>query len=244
MSTKPAFSSLRALPALLALPLATLAACNWNEVEDGRLGVVELTPSDCGQPGCDLDDGIAVGGALDISLSGKDGADAYDLRLVSSAPWIVDVTASDPFGPSPRFRVQGTGAGVADLVVIDRYGYEIDYLPVEVATISGFDVNAFAAGMTMTRVPGVGQVIEVTTGTEIELDVDGTSRGLVLTGEVQYLVEIDAAIAGTMKAGSAPARGELSFTAPSGAHDLVFRAPGGASERIRIIGENALEPTR
>ena len=40
------------------------------------------------------------------------------------------------------------------------------------------------------------------------------------------------------------ARGELSFTAPSGAHDIVVRAPGGASERIRIIGENALEPTR
>ena len=72
---------------LLALPFASFAACTWNEVEDGRLGRLEMTPSECGQPGCDLDDGIAVGGTLDLSLRAKDNVDISDLRLVSSASW-------------------------------------------------------------------------------------------------------------------------------------------------------------
>jgi hypothetical protein len=234
---------LSALSALLALPLASLAACNWNEVEQGRLGVVELTPSDCGQPGCDLDDGVAVGGSLEITLAGQDGVDVSDLRLISSAPWILEVT-EEQWGLEPRFRVLGRGAGLADLIAIDRYGYEVDYLPVEVATISAFEVVAIADGMTMSTVPGLGRLIEVPAGTELELEVDGTSRGRVLTGDVQLLVEIDGAIAAAMMPGSDPARGELRFRAPSGTHDLVFRAPGGASERVRIVGGNALEPTR
>ncbi len=229
---------------LLALPLASLAACNWNEVEDGRLGLLEMTPSECGQPGCDLDDGIAVGGTLDVSLRGKDGASASDLRLISSAPWIVDVIATEDTGLEPRFRIAGNAAGLADLIAIDRYGYEVDYLPVEVATIAGFEVAAVADGMQMSTVPGLGELIEVTAGTEVELDVEGTSRGRVLTGDVQLLVELDAALAAAMLPGSDPARGELHFRAPAGSHDVVFTAPGGARTQVRVVGKNALEPTR
>jgi hypothetical protein len=232
------------LSLLLALPLSATAACNWNEVEDGRLGRLELTPSECGQPGCDLDDGIAVGGALSVSVRGKDGIDATGVRLVSSAPWIVDVIDGDDFGSEPSFRVVGEAAGLADLIAIDRYGYELDYLPVEVAAIADFDVTAIADGMTMSSAPGVGRVLEVTTGTEIELELDGTSRGRVLTGDVQLLAQLDAALAGAMLPGSDPARGELHFRAPSGSHDMAFTAPGGARMVVRVIGANALEPTR
>lgn len=232
------------LPLFLALPLASVTACTWNTVADGRLGRLEMIPSDCGQPGCDLGDGIALGGALDLALRGKAGVDASDLHLVSSAPWIVDVLSTEASGTEPRFRIVGNGAGLADLSAVDRYGYEVDYVPVEVATIAGFDVAATADGMVESTVPGVGQVFEVTAGTDVRLEVDGTSRGRVLTGDVQLLVEIDAALAAAMLPGSDPARGELHFEAPAGTHDLAFTAPGGAREQVRIVGKSALVPTR
>lgn len=235
-------SSLSSL--LVALPLASLAACNWNEVEDGRLGRVQMTPSDCGRPGCDLDDGIAVGGALDVTLTGKDGVDASRLQLVSSAPWIVDVLGTEDVGAEPSFRIAGQNAGLAELVAIDEYGYEVDYLPVEVAAIAGFDVSAIADGMTMSSVPGVGRVLDVTTSTEVTIHLEGTSRGRALIGDVQLLAELDAALANAMLPGSDPARGELHFHAPSGTHDMAFTAPGGARETIRVVGHNAIEPTR
>lgn len=55
-----AVMSKRLLPLLASLPLSLLAACEWNEVEQGRLGQLELVPSDCGRAYCDLDDGIAT----------------------------------------------------------------------------------------------------------------------------------------------------------------------------------------
>ena len=228
---------------LLALPFASLAACTWNEVEDGRLGRLEMIPSECGQPGCDLDDGIAVGGSLDLSLRGKDGFDASDLRLVSSAPWIVDIIASETFGSEPSFRIVGNNAGDADLIAVDRYGYEVDYLPVEVAAIAGFDVAAIGDGLTMTAVVGA-QLLEVTTGTEVTLDVDGTARGRVLTGDVLLLTQLDGPLATALLPDSDAGRGQLHFRAPSGTNDVRFTAPGGARQTVRVVGKNAIEPTR
>lgn len=229
---------------LLALPLSSLAACNWNEVEDGRLGRLEMIPSECGQLGCDLDDGIAVGGSLDLSLRGKAGFDASGLRLVSSAPWVVDIVTVEDIGLEPRFRIAGYNPGLADLIAIDGAGYEVDYLPVEVAAIAGFDVTANADNMSMYTQPGLGEVIEVFAGTDVQVEVDGTSRGRALTGDVQLLVELDAALAGAMIPGSDPARGELHFRAPSGTHDAVFHAPGGATQVVRVVGKPAIQPTR
>ncbi len=226
------------LPLLLALPFASLAACNWNDVEQGRLGRVEMIPSSCGQPGCDLDDGIAVGGALELEVRAKDGLDASDLGLVSSAPWIVDVVRLDSFGGSPSFALRGIGAGRADLIAIDRYGYEVDYLPVEVAAIAGFEISASATGLTELTLPGLGGVFEVTEGTDVDLRIVGTSRGRELTGEVQLTVALDAALATAMLPGADPGRGELRFRAPSGSHDVQVIAPGGARTQLRVIGKS------
>ena len=231
------------LPLLLALPFASLAACNWNEVETGRLGRVELTPSNCGQPGCDLDSGLAVGGSLDLSLQGKNGLDVSDLRLVSSAPWLVEVRPNGFDGLVPTFSLLGNAAGLADLIVVDRYGYEVDYLPVEVATIADFDVTVVADGMIESLSSGI-RTFEVNAGAQVTVHVDGTSRGQVLMGEVQLLAELDAAIATSLAPASDPARGDLSFTAPLGNHDVVFTAPGGTRVQLRIVGRGVVTPTR
>ncbi|MBK7077122.1 MAG: hypothetical protein IPH44_33005 [Myxococcales bacterium] len=221
---------------LAALPLATTAACQWNEVETGKNGLVQLTPDDCGQLGCDLDDGVAVGGALTIRLSGTDGRSAADLELVSSAPWVIDVIDADTFGSEPEFRMLGTGAGRADLIVIDRAGYEIDYLPIEVATISAFALDARAAGLTELTVVGADRAFQAPVGADLELDVSGEAFGRQLTGDVQFLVELDQAIATAMKADADVARGHLHLTMPAGDHALRVTAPGGASQRILLLG--------
>ena len=226
-------TSLRLSALLLALPLTTAVACDWNEVETGRNGLVELVPSECGRPGCDLDDGVAVGGALTITLQGVDGRDADDLRLVSSAPWIVDVIASDWSGFDPEFRIAGNGAGVADLIAIDSWGYEVDYLPIEVAAISDL---AIEANVDEVSVIGVDVAYAAAVGSELRLDTVGRSRGRELTGDVQYLAEIDQAIALAMLPDSDASRGRIRLTVPAGEHDIRLTAPGGARKLIRVIG--------
>lgn len=221
---------------LAALPCTALVACTWNEVETGKNGLVQLTPDDCGQLGCDLDDGIAVGGALTIRLSGTNGRSAADLDLVSSAPWVLDVLSADRFGSEPEFRVLGTGAGRVDLIIVDRAGYEIDYLPVEVATISDLGIEADAAGMTELSVIGADRAFEAPAGAAVQLDVTGRAFGHDLTGDVQYLVELDAAIAAGMRGDADVARGHLHLTMPAGDHGLRITAPGGASQRVLLRG--------
>lgn len=226
----------RLLTLLAALPLASTAACQWNEVETGKNGLVQLTPDECGQLGCDLDDGVAVGGTLTIRLSGTNGRSAADLELVSSAPWVIDVIGADTFGSEPEFRVQGNGAGRADLIVIDRAGYEIDYLPVEVATISAFALDARADGLTEPHVIGADRAFQAPAGVDLELDISGEAFGHQLTGDVQFRVELDAAIATAMKPDADVARGHLHLTMPAGDHDLRVTAPGGATQRILLLG--------
>lgn len=222
---------------LLSLPLATsLLACGWNEVETGRRGLVQLTPDDCGKDGCDLDDGIAVGGSLSISLSGTDGRSAEGLRLISSAPWILDVVAESGTTFEPEFSVIGAGAGSADLIVIDRGGYEVDYLPVEVERIGSLEVDAAADGLEPIAVVGADRAFAAPAGAELRLDVAGLARGRELTGDVQYVVELDAALARNLQSGSDAARGHLQLVVPAGDHDVRFTAPGGARTIVRVRG--------
>lgn len=228
-------TTLRFASTLLALPLASLAACGWNEVETGKNGLVEMIPDECGKFGCDLDDGIAVGGTLSISLRGTDGRDASDLRLVSSAPWVVDVIATEGTSFDPEFRILGTGAGYADLIAIDRAGYEVDYLPVEVANISDVAIDVSADGMQPIAVVGVDEAYQVPAGVELELDVAGRAFGRELTGDVQYQVALDEALARNMLSDSDVARGHLHLIVPSGVNDVRFLAPGGARKTVRII---------
>lgn len=225
-------TTLRLSALLLALPFASLlTAC--NEVETGQNGLVTLTPDDCGKQGCDLDDGIAVGGTLTATLDGTDDRDARDLRLVSSAPWVVDVIATDTSGFDPEFRILGTGAGRADLIAVDQWGYAIDYFPVEVAMIGELSIDANADELS---VIGADVAFQAPIGSELRLEAVGLSRGRELTGDVQYLAELDAAIAQAMMPGADPSRGHLRLTVPAGDHDVRLTAPGGARKLIRIMG--------
>jgi hypothetical protein len=221
---------------LLSLPLATLAACDWNEVETGRYGQVEFVPDECGQAGCDLDDGIAAGAELTIGLRGVEGRSTYGLGLVSSAPWVVDVIEVRKDGFDPEFRILGTGAGTADLIAIDGAGYEVDYIPVEVATISELGVDAFADGLTELNVVGADHAYSAPIGADLQIHVSGLAFGRELTGFFQYFAELDSAIALNSLSDSAPSLGFLHLSVPAGEHEVRFTAPGGTRRIIRVIG--------
>jgi hypothetical protein len=120
--------------------------------------------------------------------------------------------------------------------VIDRAGYEIDYLPVEVATITALDLDAQADGLAPMTAIGFDAAYQVPTGADLELDVSGRAFGNELLGEMQYLVELDQAIAGAMRSDSDVARGHLHLTVPAGDHSLRITAPGGTSQRVLLRG--------
>jgi hypothetical protein len=225
------------LPLLLAslpLSLSLLAAC--DEVEQGRLGQLEFTPGDCGKLFCDLDDGIATGGDLDVTIRSKNGAAAGGLTMVSSAPWIVDVISDNGDYFEPRFRVLGTGAGRADLIVIDEAGYEVDYIPVEVATVADLEVSVDADNAIPLAVVGYDSAFEIKAGERTVIDIVGTSRGRELTGDFEYAAFLDVELAAAMQSGSDLGGGHLELLVPrAGDHELTFIAPGGATERMRLI---------
>jgi hypothetical protein len=218
---------------LLAVPFSLLAACQWNEVEQGYLGQLELIPDDCGQTYCDLDDGIAAGASLSVTLRGKGSTSAYGLTLISDSPWIADVVGLESGGSEPTFRVVGRSAGIAQLVAIDPDGYEVDYLPVEVATIADLEVSLSGDGTFETTVDGFDSAYEVAVGADVDLDLAATSRGRDLTGDFEYAAFFDTAVAESLRTGSDIGAGRLRLNlAAPGDHTILFVAPGGASERI------------
>ncbi len=227
----------RALISAVALSLVTLAGCDWNQVETGRNGQIELIPDDCGKLGCDLDDGIAVGGTLDVSLRGTDGRSADDLTLVSSAPWVVQVIGPASSGGEPRFEIVGMGGGRADLIAIDRYGYEVDYLPVEVAAISDLAIDASAAELTELTVAGFDEAFATPAGAELTIDVAALALGRELTGAVSYRITLDPALSAALVTGSDVRRGHLTLRVPAGDHALDVTASSGAHKRVRVSGQ-------
>jgi hypothetical protein len=150
---------------------------------------------------------------------------------------VIDIFDADTFGSEPEFTVRGTGAGRADLIVVDRSGRAIDYLPIEVATISDLDFDATASDLRTLDAVGFDHAFAMRAGTELSLDVSGYAFGRQLTGEVQYLIELDAATASALRSESEAARGRLRLNAPLGDHVVRVTAPGGASELVLLRGE-------
>ncbi|MEZ4398381.1 MAG: hypothetical protein R3B06_00075 [Kofleriaceae bacterium] len=221
---------------LLALPLATLLACDVDQVETGRNGLIEFTPSACGRPGCDLSQGVAIGGAFTIQLRGTEGRSAAELTLGSTAPAVVDVLGQLQGSATPTFQLVANGQGRADLMVLDRAGFPIDYLSVDVEPIVDLVVDADAPGLARSRRAGGEQVLEAPTGGLLTLAVSGEAYGDELIGDVQFLVELDQAIAEAMHATSDVGRGKLVLDVPAGEHAVLINAPGGARQRIVIVG--------
>ena len=106
----------------LLASLSFVAAC--NSVTTGDDGYITFTPDDCGQAWCSLDDTIAVGTSVEVTLGVVDGFDheVAHLTLVSDDP-AVAVTFPLPAAGVSRWQVLATGPGVTRLVALEGNHY-------------------------------------------------------------------------------------------------------------------------
>jgi hypothetical protein len=98
------------------------AAC--NNVTTGDDGTITFTPDDCGQAWCSLDDRLAVGTSVEVTLGAVDGydSDVAHLTLVSDDPTVA-VTFPLPAVGASRWQVLATGRGVTRLVALEGNRY-------------------------------------------------------------------------------------------------------------------------
>jgi hypothetical protein len=194
------------LPRLLGLSFLSLlsvtaAAC--NEVESGEMGLVDFVPDDCGQSGCDLDDGLAVGATTDVYLEPAGGGTVDDLHIESSAPWIAEVLDYEP-GSSPRAVIGANAEGYVDLLAVDRYGYVIDFVTIHVVAADEIELD----------VQG-----NIATGEVVTIDATALADGWPVMGRIEYTVVTDAEMAagiGSQDVGD----GRFTIQLPAGEHDL------------------------
>jgi hypothetical protein len=208
--------------ASLALLAAPLAAC--NSVENGQMGLVDFVPDNCGQSGCDLDDGLAVGATTEVYLDGHSGGSVEDLHIESSAPWIAEVLSDEP-GLSPRATIAGNESGSVDLLAVDRYGSVIDWVTIQVVVVDELDVD-----VTRLDGPDLSGPNASSTGADlyfaapdqaVDIDTRALAQGLPAMGRMDYQIETDPAMAaaiGDQKVGD----GDIQIRLPAGEHDLTF----------------------
>jgi hypothetical protein len=217
---------LNRLPLIVTtVSLLSAAACDWNQVEHGRYDVLTFTPDDCGREGCDLDDEIAVGGALTVQIEAVDGDDdVFGLTLISSDPYVIDVYPIYEGSFWSEYEVIAYGAGWADLIAIDGAGYEVDYVTVYVAhpdTLFLHDRVGNAGWADRSR-PEADETWTVRAGELVSLEARPAYDGFEMMGRMTFDVEIDESLLVTLDPASRLTEGRLDFRPTAGTHDVRF----------------------
>lgn len=221
------------------IPLLTLAACSgWNSVETGERGALTFTPDECGRDGCDLDDPIVVGGSTIVTLESADSRySVVGLTLISSDPYVLDVYPVYLGSSWSEWRVDGVGPGRADLIAIDEYGYEIDYIGVDVRFADYIyleHTRGSAVGPSFDR-QGFDEVWTVNAGRDVAFDVTPMLGGRDLMGQLAYAVEIDEVLFASSDPGARLDLGHVSFNAPAGEYAVFFTAPDGMTLSVLFV---------
>jgi hypothetical protein len=232
----------RLLSSFALLPLLVLAACDgWNYVETGERGKLTFTPDECGRAsGCDLDDAFVVGGAVTVSLDSVDSAaDVHNVTLISSNFDVVDVWLEDDGDHDSKWRVNALRAGYAELIAIDQYGYEIDWVEIEVRRADRLEldlVNGEAVGATSAR-PGYDEVWTIAAGQRVTFEAAARRSNTSLMGEVTYDVVIDEVLLASQNVGADITHGRLDFDVPAGEYGLELRGADGMLLRVLFIAQ-------
>lgn len=230
--------SLRWLASLL--PVLSLSACEgWNHVETGAYGVLTFTPNDCGRAaGCDLDVPIVVGGRAQLDLDTVDDhADVEGITLIASAPWVLDVVPRTTGALWSEWDLIGTDAGWTDLIAIDKFGYEVDYVTVEVRRPEALALEPAygdAVGPTSDR-EGYAEVWTVNAGAEVAFDVRPWRGARELMGRVEYDVVIDELLLAALTPDARLVEGYLAFRIAAGEYPVRFVAPDGTVLDVLIV---------
>lgn len=227
--------NLTSLASLSLLALTTAACEGWNHVETGERGLLEFTPSDCGRENCDLDVPLAIGGATEVRVEAVDDHELGDLTLISSDPYVVDVFLVEDGFYSQDWLIVGYDVGRADIVAIDAYGFEVDYIIVDVRAATSIYLEREAgAADGPTADEAFDEIWTIAAGTRVEFQARPfRAYEGELMGRLEYFVEIDDALARALDPRADLVAGELAFVAPLGDHSITFFAPDGT--RLDIL---------
>jgi hypothetical protein len=221
---------------LLTVALVT-GAC--NEVTTGKTGVLTFTPDECGEVSCSLDDDLAVGGSILVSIDERRaGGDLSDLTLITDAAGVLRVESVTRTALTSEWRVTALAPGPARLIAIDRQGYEVDYTDVGASSADKLRIehragNAVGPGART----GFDEVWTVKAGESIDLRIAPFHGNQRLTGRIAYHVDIDKLLHAGLSPGSSLERGELAFRVPAGEYDATFDLPDGQALRLLVVAQ-------
>jgi hypothetical protein len=203
------------------------AAC--NSVTTGDDGTITFTPDDCGQAWCSLDDTLAVGTSVEVTLGVVDGfdSDVAHLTLVSDDPTVA-VTFPLPAAGVSRWTVLTTGPGVTRLVALEGNHYvDGTLIRAERAFRLGLEVDdgpAFAGDIS------VGPVTEETwrfpAGEHVGFRVRPLdAHGFELTGKLNLTTELDQPLFDALSGSADVPAGKIALR-PMFAGDFALSAYG------------------
>jgi len=214
-----------------------LAAVGCNESQRGANDLIRFTPDNCGRPdGCTFDDGIGVGGLIDVRISGIGSQPTAGLDLVSDDPNVFDVMPTADIGGESAWEIFAAAPGVARLVAVDTNDAEVDYIDVVVRSVDGLimmNTLGDAVGPDTTDLD-YDEVWAVNAQTDVVFWVQpvGTNATRVM-GRYVYDVELDPGILDNLN-NTTVSDGRLSWSVP-GSGDYVAIFDNGQDNVINVL---------
>jgi hypothetical protein len=205
--------------------IASLAAC--NEPKEGANGNIQFTPDNCSTQdlrGCDFDDSIGVGGAIDVNITGLDGFSTAGVNLTTDDPTVLVVEPVADVNNRPTWEVTGTGEGVGRIVALDASDVEVDFIEVGVQLLTGLTTENFIGDAVGPAAdPNYDEVWTVNADTIVSFYVVPLiGDGVPTMGRYQYITTVDAALDPYLEGTSDPAGGYIRFSAPAGQYLVSF----------------------
>jgi len=123
--------------------LALVAATGCNTSTKGAQGNIVFTPSNCGlYLGCAVSDGLAVGGAAYLQISGTAGVSTAGVTLDVEDASVADIMPVADQGGEPTWEIVGLAPGVARVIAYDANDEQLDFVEIGVQTVTGLTLDS------------------------------------------------------------------------------------------------------
>jgi len=206
-----------------SLGIFLLAAC--NESKEGAYNNVLFTPRDCGawNTGCDFDDSIGVGGAINVQIQGIDGFPTAGVTLAADDPDVLGVSVINDIGGRPAWELFGLDAGVARLEAYDANQELVDFLEIGVQAVTGLELEDFLGDAVATDPGEYDETWIVQAGEDTSFYVVPTvGAGARIMGRFPYTPYLDADMTAGLLASANVEEGYLAFNVAAGDYVVSF----------------------
>ena len=207
------------------------AAVACNDTETGAEGLVLFTPDQCDLmgTGCDFDDGIAVGGIVNVWISGADqSVSTVGFDLESDDPNVFTVGPIGDVAGRPTWEIVGTGAGVARLYAVDADGSDVDFLEVAVQELEALRlVQTLGDAVGPTSDSEFDEIWQINANMETWFYIEPMVGLERIMGIMQYGIVIDEGLEAGLAEGSDVTGGFYKINVPAGDYTLEITADNG-----------------